>query len=86
MSKRAFRSTPGQTRPSYPTFRGFLGVGGAALALGLLLAGCETEPPMMGTQRPMEALIDSRTDGGVEAGPRTDAGVHSDTVPIVPNR
>ena len=82
MSKRTFRSTPGQARPTYPTLRGFLGCRGAALALGLLLSGCDTEPPMMGKVAPMPALIDARTDGGLEAGRRSDAGRTDIELPI----
>jgi hypothetical protein len=84
MSKRTFRSTPGQTRPTYPTLLGRLGRRGAALALGLLLSGCDDET-LMGTPIGPPALIDARTDGGAEAG-RSDAGAQSDTVPIVPGR
>jgi hypothetical protein len=86
MSKRTFRSTPGQAQPTYPTLLGFLGRRGAALALGVLLGACDTEPPMMGKQVPPPALIDARTDSGAEAGPRSDSGGHSDTMPILPTR
>jgi hypothetical protein len=77
MSKRAFRSTPTETSPSYPTLRRFLGRRApalAGLALGLLASGCGVFGSTGGVKAQPPSIIDARTDGGLEAGPQSDAG------------
>ena len=81
MSKRAFRSTPGDARPSYPTLRRFLGRRGAALtglALGLLTSGCGLLGESTAGAPPFPpSIIDARTD----AGPQADTEPQADTRP-----
>jgi hypothetical protein len=75
MSKRAFRSTPTETTPSYPTLRRFLRRRAPALAgLALLLAGCGDLGSTGGVKALPPSIIDAQADGGLEAGPQSDAG------------